>query len=100
MWTRAAVFIALGYLLPAIWLGRVIADPPADLNREFGVLRLLVPIYRLSWITLLACSIGLWIAVLGLRRESTILRLRHWMVLGAGAFGVLASGCVVGYAQT
>jgi hypothetical protein len=40
----------------------------------------LAPIYWLSWITLLACSIGLWIAVLGL--------------------GVLASGCVVGYAQT
>jgi hypothetical protein len=39
-------------------------------------------------------------AVFGLRRQPTVLRLRHWMVLGAGTLGVLASGCVVGYAQT
>jgi hypothetical protein len=100
MWTRAAVFIALGYLVPAAWLGRVIISPPPGLNREFGALRLLVPLYWVSWVTLVTCSIGLWIAVLDLRRVPTVLLLRHWVVLGAGAFGVLASGCIVGYAQT
>jgi len=100
MWLLAAVLIALGYLLPVAWLWLVNANPPARARGEFGGLGLLMDVYWSLWVAMLLCAVGLVVAFMGLRQESTAMRGSHWIIMIAGLFGALMSGCAVACVHT
>jgi hypothetical protein len=100
MWPRAAGLIALGYVLPVAWLWFVNANPPARARGEFGALGLLADVYGGLWVALLLCASGLVAAFMALRRESTAMRGSHWLIMGAGLFGTLMSGCALACVRT
>jgi hypothetical protein len=100
MWPRAAVLIGLGYLLPVAWLWWVSENPPARARGEFGALGLLADVYWGLWVANLLCAFGLVAAFMALRRESTAMRGSHWIIMIAGLFGALVSGCAIAFAHT
>jgi hypothetical protein len=100
MWLRAAVLIALGYLLPVAWFVWLSMNPPARARGEFGPLGLLMDVYWAFWVTMLLCALGLVAAFIGLRREPTAMRGSHWIIMNAGLFGALVAGCAVGLVHT
>jgi hypothetical protein len=100
MWVRAAVLIALGYLLPVAWFVWLSANPPARARGEFGPLGLLMDVYWALWVAMLLCAFGLVTAFVALHRESTAMRGSQWIVMIAGLFGALASGCTVAFVHT
>jgi hypothetical protein len=100
MWMRAAVLIALGYLLPVAWFVWLSVNPPARARGEFGPLGLLMDVYWALWVTMILCAAGLVTAFMALRRESTAMRGPHWIIMIAGLFGGLVSGCAVAFVYT
>jgi hypothetical protein len=100
MWGPAAVLIALGYLLPVAWLWFVNLNPPARARGEFGGLGLLMDVYWLLWLAMLLFAFGLVVAFMALRQESTAMRGSHWVIMVAGLFGALMSGCAVACVHT
>jgi hypothetical protein len=100
MWARAAVLIALGYLLPVAWLWWLSENPPARARGEFGALGLLVDVYWVLWAAMLLCGSGLVAGFVGLRREPTAMSGPQWIILIAGLAGALVSGCAVALVHT
>jgi hypothetical protein len=49
---------------------------------------------------MLLCAFGLVTAFVALHRESTAMRGSQWIVMIAGLFGALASGCTVAFVHT
>ena len=61
---------------------------------------MLVDVYWAFWVALLLCSLGLITAFLGIHRESTAIRGSQWIIVIAGLFGALVSGCAVAFVHT
>jgi hypothetical protein len=100
MWTPSAVLIGLGYLMPVMWLWWITENPPDRARGEFGPLGLLIDVYGTIWVSALLLGAGVVLAFMSLHRQATGMRGAQWVIMLAGLFGGLMSGCALAFVHT